>query len=411
MCSQRRPGHTAWSSGSRRQAFARSSLCAISLASNLNGVAGAPTYLDRILAAHRAAVRADGRSQAELAAGAAAGPAPRGFAARLALASAEGDIAVIAEVKRRSPSKGDLDAGLDPAAVARAYASGGAAALSVLTDTEFFGGSASDLVQARAAVDLPVLRKDFTVSAADVYDARAMGADAVLLIAAALSNDELTSLHQLVRALGMDALVEVHDEAELERAMSVGATLIGVNQRDLVSFEVDTDRAVRVAALVPAGVLAVAESGIDGPASVATLGAAGYRGVLVGETLMRSGDRSAAVAGLREARRLLPLGQPRSTPQAGPRPPPEGGPESAPQGAPQSARQGGPKAAPQGAPQSAPHGEWLSASQGDIRPTSRGEALPASQGRSTSWGEALPASLGEACPGPAAPSSAASVAR
>jgi len=403
MCSQRRPGHTAWSSGSRRQAFARSSLCAISLASNLNGVAGAPTYLDRILAAHRSAVRADGRSQAELAAGAAAGPAPRGFAARLALASAEDDIAVIAEVKRRSPSKGDLDAGLDPAAVARAYASGGAAALSVLTDTEFFGGSASDLVQARAAVDLPVLRKDFTVSTADVYDARAMGADAVLLIVAALSNDELTSLHQLVRALGMDALVEVHDEAELERAMSVGATLIGVNQRDLVSFQVDTDRAVRVAALVPAGVLAVAESGIDGPASVATLGAAGYRGVLVGETLMRSGDRSAAVAGLREARRLLPWGQPWSTPQARGRPRLDGGPRSLSQGAPQSA--------PQGAPQSAPHGEWLSASQGDPRPTPRGEALPASQGRSTSWGEALPASLGEACPGPAAPSSAASVAR
>ena len=154
---------------------------------------------------------------------------------------------MIAEVKRRSPSKGDLAAGLDPAAGRPAYAGGGAACLSVLTDGQWFGGSAEDLRQARAAVvDLPVLRKDFTVDPRDVARARIMGADAVLLIAAALDDPELADFHAIAGELGLDVLVEVHDEAELERAMAIGADLIGVNQRDLVTFEVDTDRAVRV---------------------------------------------------------------------------------------------------------------------------------------------------------------------
>jgi indole-3-glycerol phosphate synthase len=264
-------------------------------------VAGTATYLDRILVAHRAAAAAEARRPEELAAASAAGPPVRGFAARLAAVAAAGDLAVIAEVKRHSPSKGDIDAGLDPAQVAADYERGGAACLSVLTDREFFHGSSDDLAAARAATRLPVLRKDFTVSAADVHDARAMGADAVLLIVAALDDPELSELHALVLSLGMDALVEVHDEAELARALAVGASLVGVNQRDLVTFAVDTERAERLAAAIPEGVTAVAESGIDGPESAARLAAAGYHAVLVGETLVRSSDRATAVAALRRA--------------------------------------------------------------------------------------------------------------
>lgn len=264
-------------------------------------MAGAPTYLDRILAAHRAAAPAgpdvDRWHDAALAA-----PPARGFAAALAAAAAAGELAVIAEVKRRSPSKGDLAVDLDPARVAEEYAAGGAAALSVLTDEAFFGGSVVDLQAARDAVSLPVLRKDFIVSDADVYETRAMGADAMLLIVAALDDDELARFHLTGVSLGMDVLVEVHDEAELDRALACGATVVGVNQRDLVTFQVDTDRAVRVAAAIPPGVVAVAESGVDGPSAAARLAGAGYVAVLVGETLIRSGDRSGAVRSLRSAR-------------------------------------------------------------------------------------------------------------
>jgi indole-3-glycerol phosphate synthase len=255
------------------------------------------TYLDRILAAHRERAAHDERSLDVLRTEAAACPAPRGFTAAL-----ERDgLAVIAEVKRRSPSKGDLAPGLDPAALAVDYARGGAACLSVLTDEDFFGGSAADLRAARGAVTLPVLRKDFTVDARDVCDARRMGADAVLLIVAALTDGELAELHELVVDLGLDALVEVHDEFELERALTVGATLVGVNQRDLVTFEVDTERAVRVRAAFPEGVVSVAESGIGGPDDVGPLLDAGFDAVLVGESLVRSGDPAAAVAALRGA--------------------------------------------------------------------------------------------------------------
>jgi indole-3-glycerol phosphate synthase len=169
----------------------------------------------------------------------------------------------------------------------------------VLTDEAFFGGSAEDLRAARDAVDLPVLRKDFTVSSNDVADARLMRADAVLLIVAALSDTQLKDLSVLAAELGMDALVEVHDEGELERALAVDATLIGVNQRDLVTFQVDTDRAVRVAEAFPAGVVKVAESGIVGAEDAATLAEAGYDAVLVGEALVTSGDPAAAVRALR----------------------------------------------------------------------------------------------------------------
>ncbi|MFN8039347.1 MAG: indole-3-glycerol phosphate synthase TrpC [Acidimicrobiales bacterium] len=261
------------------------------------------TYLDRILDVHRAAARADGRAVAPLVADAGAVAPARGFRARLAERSRRlggtDAVAVIAEVKRRSPSKGDLFADLDPAEVAGAYERGGAACLSVLTDVDFFGGSAADLRAARAACDLPVLRKDFTVSALDVVDARIMGADAVLLIAAALDDAELADLHALAAEVGLDVLVEVHDEPELERALAVGATLVGVNQRDLVTFQVDTARAVRMAPLMPAEVVRVAESGITGAADAALLADAGYDAVLVGEHLVTSGDPAASVAALR----------------------------------------------------------------------------------------------------------------
>jgi len=227
----------------------------------------------------------------------------RGFRAAIETVAASGDIAVISEIKRRSPSKGDLAPGLDAAELAQQYERGGAACLSVLTDVDFFGGSIDDLVAARAACTLPVLRKDFTVSARDVCDARIMGADCVLLIAAALDQAELESFLKLAHAIGFDALVEIHDEAELDRAVAAGADLIGVNQRDLVTFAVDTDRAVRMAPQMPAGVVRVAESGITGPADAALLAAAGYHAVLVGEHLVTSGDPEGGVAALRRARR------------------------------------------------------------------------------------------------------------
>ena len=256
------------------------------------------TYLDRILVAHRDRARADTRPMAPLVTEARAQPPCRGFAAAVRAAVGVG---VIAEVKRRSPSKGDLAADLDPAELARAYERGGATCLSVLTDADFFGGSPDDLRAARAATGLPVLRKDFTVCPADVCDARIMGADAVLLIAAALDDDELGELHTLALDVGLDVLVEVHDEAELERAVAVGASLIGVNQRDLVTFEVDAARAVRVGRAMPATVVRVAESGIRGPEDASALAGAGFDAVLVGELLVTSGDPTAAVAALRAA--------------------------------------------------------------------------------------------------------------
>jgi indole-3-glycerol phosphate synthase len=257
------------------------------------------TYLDRILAAHRAAAGQDRRKPDHLVEAARSAPPPRAFARALARTD---ELGVVAEVKRRSPSKGDLAPGLVPARLAHAYAQGGARCLSVLTDAEFFGGSARDLAQARAATTLPALRKDFTVAEADVCDARIMGADAVLLIVAALDDGELRAFHSLAVELGLAALVEVHDELELDRALAAGAGLVGVNQRDLVSFEVDHDRARRVAAAIPPAVVSVAESGVGGPDDATRLAQAGYDAVLVGETLVCSADPAAAVRSLRVSR-------------------------------------------------------------------------------------------------------------
>ncbi|MDQ6840258.1 MAG: indole-3-glycerol phosphate synthase TrpC [Actinomycetota bacterium] len=260
-----------------------------------------PTYLDRILAAHRLGADADERPLDDLVAAARTLKTPaRGFAR--ALRDGNG-VSVIAEIKRRSPSKGALVSNVDVPALARSYRDGGATCVSVLTDAEFFDGSLQDLIEARASVALPVLRKDFTVGVADVCDARIMGADAVLLIAAALTADELSDLLALATTLGLDALVEVHDEAEAEAALARGATLIGVNQRDLVTFEVDTARAERVAGILPDTVVRVAESGIRNGSDVARLGAAGYHAVLVGESLVTAPDPAAALRDLRSGAR------------------------------------------------------------------------------------------------------------
>ncbi|MDP2289776.1 MAG: indole-3-glycerol phosphate synthase TrpC [Actinomycetota bacterium] len=256
------------------------------------------TYLDRIIDRHRELAALDTRPIEALVAAAREMPAARGF--RAALVDVP-HLAVISEVKRRSPSKGDLHATLDPAVLAGQYAEGGASCLSVLTDEEFFGGSVADLQAARAACTLPVLRKDFTVCERDVLDARLMGADCVLLIAAALQPAELVGLHALAIDVGLDVLVEIHDEPELAVALEAGATLVGVNQRDLVTFQVDHERAVRMAGVMPPGVVRVAESGVRGPDDAASLYAAGYHAVLVGESLVTSGDPAAAIRGLTRA--------------------------------------------------------------------------------------------------------------
>lgn len=253
-----------------------------------------PTYLADIVAAHRRAAVADDRDPDALLASALATPVPPPFAAALA----GGSLSVVAEVKRRSPSKGDLAPGLDPAAIAAAYAAGGASCLSVLTDRDHFGGAPADLVAARRASGLPALRKDFTVSVADVCDARTMGASAILLIVAALDDGELRRFLDVAATLALDALVEVHDEAELDRALAAGARLIGVNQRDLATFEVDPERAEHLATGIPEGVVALAESGIADGRDAARLAAAGFQAVLVGEALVRATDPSAAVAAM-----------------------------------------------------------------------------------------------------------------
>jgi indole-3-glycerol phosphate synthase len=262
------------------------------------------TYLDRILDVHRSRAAADPRPLGALVESARRCPPARPFAGALRAARGSGVLAVIAEIKRRSPSKGPLNPDLDAEAVARAYEAGGAAALSVLTDREFFGGSPADLAAARDATTLPVLRKDFTVSAQDVCDARLMGADCVLLIAAALTRPELVELHRLARELGLDALVEVHDESELEQALEAGADLIGVNQRDLVTFEVDQRRAARMAPLIPESAVRVAESGVRGPADARELHDAGYHAVLVGEGLVTAPDPASAVRGMAQMTEL-----------------------------------------------------------------------------------------------------------
>ncbi|MEZ4666634.1 MAG: indole-3-glycerol phosphate synthase TrpC [Anaerolineae bacterium] len=199
-------------------------------------------------------------------------------------------VALISEVKKASPSKGLLVKDFNPVRLARTYEENGASAISVLTDGPFFQGSLDDLRAVRAAVRLPVLRKDFIIAPHQIYEARVAGADAVLLIVMALEDSQLRDLHTLITELHMSALVEVHNEDELERALRIGATLIGVNNRDLRSFHEDLSTTERVAALVPENVTLVAESAIRSVADVQRMGACGARAVLVGEGLVKAGD-------------------------------------------------------------------------------------------------------------------------
>jgi indole-3-glycerol phosphate synthase len=207
-------------------------------------------------------------------------------------------VGVIAEVKRQSPSKGALADIPDPAALARQYAAGGARVISVLTERRRFGGSQADLDAVRAAVDVPVLCKDFIVSSYQVHEARAHGADVALLIVAALEQNVLTGLLERVESLGMTALVEVHTEAEADRALAAGASVIGVNARDLTTLQVDMSTFERIAPGLPSGVVKVAESGVRGPHDLIGYAAAGADAVLVGEGLVTAGDARQAVADL-----------------------------------------------------------------------------------------------------------------
>jgi indole-3-glycerol phosphate synthase len=251
--------------------------------------------LDRIVSVKQKEVAELSPLRAEVVARAVDAPAPRGFARALRHPS---QVRLLAEVKRRSPSAGEIRPGADPAEVARAYAQAGAAALSVLTDREFFGGGLDALKAVRAAVDLPVIRKDFVIDPLQVYEARGVGADAVLLIVRILSDAQLADLLGLATELGMDALVEAHDAAELDRAMAAGATLVGVNNRDLDTFHTDLELCIRLAPHVPAGITYVGESGIRTAEDVDRLGQAGIDAILVGESLMRQPDVGAAAAAL-----------------------------------------------------------------------------------------------------------------
>ena len=209
-----------------------------------------------------------------------------------------GGVKVIAEVKRSSPSKGALAMIADPGGLAADYAAGGASVISVLTERRRFGGSLEDLAAVRAAVDIPVLRKDFTVSSYQLWEARAYGADVVLLIVAALDQPTLVGLHERAESLGMTVLVEVHEEAEIQRAVDAGARVIGVNARNLKTLEVDRGTFARLAGHIPAGIVKVAESGVRGPHDVLEYARAGAGAVLVGESLVIGGRPREAVADL-----------------------------------------------------------------------------------------------------------------
>lgn len=246
------------------------------------------SFLDNILAAKRDEIaRAKAvRPQARLEALAAARGPFRGFAAAL---DAPG-VRIIAEIKRASPSLGDIRPGLDPAATARAYADGGAAALSVLTEPAFFKGSAEDLQQARESVAIPVLRKDFIIDPYQVYETAAMGADAMLLIVRILDDAQLKNLHDLARDLGLDVLTEVFDERDAARANAIGARLVGINNRDLARFTTDLGQAARIAAHLHRDTAAVALSGIHSADDIRQTLAGGIRRFLIGEALVRQTD-------------------------------------------------------------------------------------------------------------------------
>ena len=213
---------------------------------------------------------------------------PRGFAAALAAKLAAGQPAVIAEIKKASPSKGVIRENFDPAAIAKSYQQGGAACLSVLTDVDFFQGADAYLQLARAVTELPVIRKDFIIDDYQVYEARAMGADCILLIVSALSEQQLIQLHNLAADLGMDVLIEVHDAEELDVALKLNNRMIGINNRNLHSFEVSLDNTYQLLDKIPVGKIVITESGINSAEDVAAMRARNVNSFLVGEAFMRS---------------------------------------------------------------------------------------------------------------------------
>ena len=233
-------------------------------------------------------------SISELMARVEAAPTVRDAAAALATPGTQ----VIAEVKRSSPSKGALAQIADPVALASEYEAGGAAVISVLTERRRFSGSSSDLVQVRSEISIPVLRKDFIVTEYQVLETRSLGADLMLLIVASLSDSELRDFYQMATELGMNVLIEVHDENELERAVALSPKIIGVNSRNLKTLEIQSDAFTRLIPMIPAEIIRVAESGISARSEVAAAEAAGAKAILVGETLVKSGNPKATIAEL-----------------------------------------------------------------------------------------------------------------
>jgi indole-3-glycerol phosphate synthase len=251
-----------------------------------------PTILKKILARKQQEIveRSNVRPMAQLLEQIASASAPRGFATALEAKLAVGQSAVIAEIKKASPSKGVIREDFDPAAIAKSYAKGGAACLSVLTDVDFFQGADRYLTMARAACDLPVIRKDFIVDPYQIYEARAMGADCILLIVSALNEEQLYQLHEVAITMGMDVLIEVHDVAELNTALKLDNPMVGINNRNLHSFDVSLDNTFQLLEHIPKGKIVITESGIDHRDDVVAMRENNVNAFLVGEAFMRSDE-------------------------------------------------------------------------------------------------------------------------
>ncbi|MDC1144438.1 indole-3-glycerol phosphate synthase TrpC [Porticoccaceae bacterium] len=251
-----------------------------------------PTILKKILARKQQEIveRSNVRPMAQLLEQIASASAPRGFATALEAKLAVGQSAVIAEIKKASPSKGVIREDFDPAAIAKSYAKGGAACLSVLTDVDFFQGADRYLTMARAACDLPVIRKDFIVDPYQIYEARAMGADCILLIVSALNEEQLYQLHEVAITMGMDVLIEVHDVAELNTALKLDNPMVGINNRNLHSFDVSLDNTFQLLEHIPKGKIVITESGIHHRDDVVAMRENNVNAFLVGEAFMRSDE-------------------------------------------------------------------------------------------------------------------------